>query len=206
VFDDPVSSLDQSFEEKVITRLIALSEDRQVLVFTHRLSFLGIMNHLAAAKLHQVHIRREPWGTGQPGDVPLFGKSPVAALNKLKNERVAKARKVRETVGYEGYYPLAKAICSDFRVLMERIVEFVFLADVIQRHRRDVHTKGKLGKLVKISSADCELVDEMMTKYSRYEHSQSAEAPVDVPKPAELEADIARVLDWHKDFSGRKLP
>ena len=206
VFDDPISSLDQSFEEKVIARLIELSKDRQVLVFTHRLSFLGIMNDLASGSLHDVHIRREPWGTGQPGDVPLFGKKPDKALNSLKGERVAKARKIYESDGYDDYYPHGKSICSDFRVLMERIVETVFLADVIQRHRRAVNTMGKIGNLVKITTADCALVDEMMTKYSCYEHSQSAEAPVDVPEPAELEADIDRMIEWHKDFTERKLP
>lgn len=94
VFDDPISSLDQIFEEKVIARLIELSKDRQVLVFTHRLSFLSIMSDQAGGSLHEVHIRREPWGTGEPGEVPLFGKRPDKALNSLKNERLAKAKKV----------------------------------------------------------------------------------------------------------------
>jgi len=43
IFDDPISSLDQDFEEKTIDRIIELSADRQVIVFTHRLSFLGIL-------------------------------------------------------------------------------------------------------------------------------------------------------------------
>jgi energy-coupling factor transporter ATP-binding protein EcfA2 len=40
IFDDPISSLDQEFEEKTIERLVELSKARQVIVFTHRLSFL----------------------------------------------------------------------------------------------------------------------------------------------------------------------
>lgn len=204
VFDDPISSLDQIFEEKVIARLVALSKERQVLVFTHRLSFLGMMYDLAGSDLHDVHIRREPWGTGQPGDVPLFGKRPDKALNNLKGERVAKARKAYED-GYDSYYPLAKAICSDFRILMERIVETVFLADVIQRHRRAVNTMGKIGSLVKIEKSDCDLIDAMMTKYSCYEHSQSEEAPIDVPGPDDLEDDIQRMIQWHEEFSKRDI-
>lgn len=203
VFDDPISSLDQIFEEKVISRLVELSKDRQVLVFTHRLSFLGIMNDMASEGLHDVHIRRETWGTGQPGEVPLFGKKPDKALNSLKGERVVKARKAYETDGYESYYPLAKAICSDFRILCERIVETVFLADVVQRHRRAVNTKGKIGNLAKITASDCNLIDELMTKYSCYEHSQSDEAPVDVPEPEEIEKDIDRMVEWHKEFTAR---
>lgn len=203
VFDDPISSLDQIFEEKVIARLIELSKDRQVLIFTHRLSFLGIVNDQAGGVIHDVHIRREPWGTGQPSEVPLFGKRPDKALINLKGERVARARKVFLNYGNDGYYPLAKAICSDFRILLERIVETVFLADVVQRHRRAVNTMGKIGNLAKIEKKDCDLIDEMMTKYSCYEHSQSDEAPVDVPEPDQIEADIDQMIEWHKEFTGR---
>ena len=203
VFDDPISSLDQIFEERVIARLIELSKDRQVLVFTHRLSFLGIMNDQAEGAVHDVHIRREPWGTGQPGEVPLFGKRPDKALASLKGERVSKARKVLKNDGSDEYYPLAKAICSDFRILLERIVETVFLADIVQRHRRSVNTMGKIGNLAKIEKKDCDLIDEMMTKYSCYEHSQSDESPVDVPQPEQIDADIDRMIEWHKEFAAR---
>ena len=203
VFDDPISSLDQVFEEKVIARLIELSRDRQVLVFSHRLSFLGIMSDLAGGGLNDIQIRREPWGTGEPGEVPLFGKRPDKALNNLKGERLVKAKKVYANEGSEPYYIHGKSICSDFRILMERIVETVFLADVVQRHRRAVNTMGKIGNLVKITTSDCELIDQMMTKYSCYEHSQSSEAPVDVPEPDELEKDIEKMIDWHNEFSKR---
>ena len=159
VFDDPISSLDQIFEEKVIARLVELSQDRQVLVLTHRLSFLGLMNDLSDSGLNEVHIRREPWGTGQPGAIPIFGKRPDRALNQLKDERVSKAKKVYESEGSDSYYIHAKSICSDFRILIERLVETVFLADVVQRHRRAVNTKGKIENLLKINADDCALVD-----------------------------------------------
>ncbi|MDD2309196.1 MAG: AAA family ATPase [Desulfuromonadaceae bacterium] len=201
IFDDPISSLDQDFEEKTIDRLIMLSATRQVLIFTHRLSFLGILNDKASPDI--VCIRHEPWGTGEPGEVPLFGKNPEGVLKVLRDERLKQAEKVLKQDGSEAYYPLAKGICSDFRILIERIVELVFLADVIQRHRREVHTKNKIGKLAKITSDDCLLVDEFMGKYSCYEHSQSAEAPVDVPPPNDLYDDINKLLTWHGEFKGR---
>lgn len=76
---------------------------------------------------------------------------------------------------------------------MERIVETVFLTDVVQRHRRAVMTT-KAGNLAKIKTADCDLIEEMMTKYSCYEHSQSNEAPVDVPDPEDIEKNIDRMI------------
>jgi len=206
IFDDPISSLGQRFEEKTIDRLIELSADRQVIVFTHRLSFVSILNDKSDSEVSNIHIRRQPWGTGEPGEIPLFGRRPDRALNALGNERVSRARTAFNEEGFDEYYPLGKAICSDFRILIERIVETVFLADVIQRHRRAVNTMGKVQELTKINLSDCNLIDEMMTKYSAYEHSQSQEAPVEIPEPDELASDIERMVDWHTEFKGRPIP
>ncbi len=202
VFDDPISSLDQDFEEATIRRLILLSESRQVIIFTHRLSFLGIINN-NADDLTQIHIRKEPWGSGEIGEIPLFGKSPEKALKNLKNNRLIQARKAYEEEGNDIYYPLAKAICSDYRILLERVVEFYFLADVVQRHRRSVNTMGKINKLAKITEDDCKLIDTYMTKYSAYEHSQPLETPPIVPLPDELESDIDAILNWYTEFKVR---
>lgn len=203
IFDDPISSLDQSWEEKTIDRVISLSQSRQVIIFTHRLSLLGIITDKADDDLHAVHISREPWGTGQPGDVPLFGKRPDKALSNLKNDRLAKAKRTFNEEGGEAYYPFGKAICSDLRILTERIVELIFLADVVQRHRRAVHTDGKIHQLAKITLSDCAMIDELMTKYSCYEHSQSYEAPVAIPDPDDIGSDIDRLLAWHNEFKDR---
>lgn len=204
VFDDPISSLDQTWEEKTIERLIELSQTRQVIIFTHRLSMLGMLSE-KAAQINAIHIRQEPWGAGEVGEVPLYGKKPESALKDLKNTRLSAARKIYLSEGLGVYYPLAKAICSDLRILTERIVEFVFLADVIQRHRRAINTLGKIHKLAKINSKDCDLIQEIMTKYSCYEHSQSLEAPTELPEPDELQADIDKLLDWHAEFIKRSI-
>lgn len=203
VFDDPISSLDQDFEESVIARLVELSQERQVLVFTHRLSFLSMINGLAGGDLTDVHIRRDSRGTGQPGEVPLFGNRPEKALNRLKNERLHKAKNCFNDGDYEEYQTAAKSICGDFRILMERFVEHVLLGEVVLRFRRSVQTMNRIENLAKISSADCELIDEMMTKYSFHEHSQPEETPIDVPEPDEIEKDIDRVIDWHNEFKQR---
>lgn len=204
IFDDPISSLDQAWEERTIERLVQLSESRQVIVFTHRLSFMGLIGE-KARDVASVHIRQESWGAGETGDVPLYGKRPDSALKDLNNTRLSKARNTLQMEGGEAYYPLGKAICSDFRILLERMVEFVLLADVIQRHRRDVTTKGKIKNLAKIIPSDCELIEELMSKYSRYEHSQSNEAPVEIPSPDELGEDITRLLTWHGEFTNRSI-
>ncbi len=202
IFDDPISSLDQDYEEKTIDRLIDLSSERQVIVMTHRLSFVKIVGDKVDPNV--IAVRQEVWGTGQPAEVPIFAKNPEKSLNDLRDRRLAQARKVLfEDKDSESYYPLARAICTDFRILIERIVEIVLLADVIQRYRRDIHTKGKIDLLAKITKEDCQLVQKYMTKYSYYEHSQPFETPIEVPGPDELKADLDEVVDWLKAYKQR---
>ena len=56
---------------------------------------------------------------------------------------------------------------------------------------------------MKINEADCTYFDELMTKYSRYEHSQPLEAPVILPAPDEFEADFKALKKWQEDFKTR---
>jgi hypothetical protein len=206
VFDDPISSLDQSFEEAVVQRLVRLAADRQVIVFTHRISLLVLLQDYGKKEERDPKVtcvRSEAWGTGEPGDTPLFAKKPEKALNTLLNDSLAKARNTLQKEGQSSYSLLAKAICSDFRIVLERMIEADLLADVVQRFRRAITTQGKLEKLPKITPEDCRLFDELMTKYSRYEHSQPNEAPVVLPDPEELKADLESLRDWRTSFIAR---
>jgi len=208
VFDDPISSLDQAYEEAVVQRLCAIASERQVIIFTHRLSLLGMVQDYAkkvSIEPEIICIREESWGTGEPGDTPLFAKKPDKALNQLINDRLSKAKKLLNEHGKEVYEPYAKALCSDFRILLERMIECELIADVVQRYRRAINTMGKIGNLAKISEADCKYFDDLMTKYSRYEHSQPLEAPVPLPEPDELETDFTALKDWQAEFKKRPL-
>ena len=208
IFDDPISSLDQSYEEAVVQRLIELSQSRQVIIFTHRLSLLGLIQEYSK-KVGQepeiICIRAETWGTGEPGDTPLFVKKPDKALNSLINDRLSNAKKLLQEHGKDVYEPYAKSLCSDFRILLERMIEFELMADVVGRYRRDINTKNKIHKLALISEQDCHYFDRLMTKYSRYVHSQPFDAPVSLPEPDELENDLNELKKWQANFKKRSV-
>jgi energy-coupling factor transporter ATP-binding protein EcfA2 len=209
VFDDPISSLDQDFEESVAARLVALAKKRQVIAFTHRLSMLTHLEDLARQAgivPRVVALTREPWGAGEPGETPFAARNPEGFINGLLNERLARASKVLANSGRAEYGLHAKGICSDVRILVERLVEDTLVNQVVRRFRRAVHTQNRIGALAKIKPEDCQMIDELMTKYSRYEHSQPDEAPVLLPEPDEIAADLTRLQSWLKEFSGRKIP
>ena len=129
VFDDPISSLDQTYEEKTVKRLVELSKSRQVIVFTHRLSLLCQLND-ACDIIKTLGIRRESWGTGEIGELPISAKSPKNALKDILNSKLVRAKKVLNENGTEEYYLHAKMICSDFRILIERTVEYHLLGEL----------------------------------------------------------------------------
>lgn len=205
IFDDPISSLDQSYEEAVVQRLIELSQGKQVIVFTHRLSLLGTVRHFAdkkAIKPDVVSIRAAGWGTGEPAPIPLSQSDIKSALNTLMNQRYQDAKKASENGEFEHAEILLKSICSDFRTLVERSIENDLLCGVIQRFQRPVHTL-KLKELAKLKDADCNFLDSLMTKYSMFEHSQPTESPVELPKPEELFEDMSLLKAWREEYLKR---
>ncbi len=114
VFDDPISSLDQSYEEAVVQRLIELSQDKQIIIFTHRLSLLGTVRHFAekkAIKPDVVSIRSVDWGTGEPAPIPLSQSDIKSALNALMNQRYQDAKNASENGEFEYAEILLKSVC-----------------------------------------------------------------------------------------------
>lgn len=212
VFDDPISSLDHDYEWNVAVRLAQLAQKRQVLVFTHRLSLYGAMED-AAKKIGedwkrqhlQQHCIESFSGTaGHPADQAFWNANTKKANNILLS-RLDEAKKAGDTGGADAYKALAQGICSDFRKLLERTVEDDLLNQVVRRHRRSVTTDNRLAPLPLISQGDCQFIDDLMTKYSFYEHSQSSESPVFIPEAHELNRDIEALKKWREDFKNRPV-
>jgi len=157
----------------------------------------------AGIEPYVICLRNESWGAGEPGNTPIFAKKPEGALKAILGERLPKARKVFEQIGLTEYEEIAKGICGDIRILIERLVENDLLSDIVQRFRREVQTKSKIHKLAKITAEDCKLIDDYMGKYSIYEHSQPSEAPVQILDPDKIERDLQNVLMWLNEFKAR---
>ena len=206
VFDDPISSLDQNYEEAVAKRLVELSQERQVIVFTHRLSFFGLIQEYANKKdikLHNICLKKEPWGTGEPGGIPFSAKKPKEALDSLI-QRLSQAKECWEKEGIDTYNTVAKGLCSDFRITIENTIEYTLLMDVVKRHRRQIKTLNKIKNLYKIDQTDCSFLENLMTKYSKYLHSSTNEVINNIPEPEELKKDFEFLKNWIKEFEKRE--
>ena len=194
IFDDPISSLDHVYEDAAALRLIELSKSRQVIVFTHRLSLVGYLRKYAEKRGVETSLLcLSRYITGDVTDLPITLNKTHKAANRMVNERLCEAKKAF-TKSDEVYENVAKGICSDIRNLLERVVEKDLINEVVTRFSPEVNTKGKIHALAKVTEEDCTFVDEYMTKYSRYEHSQPDEAPVQLPAPDEIESDLTKII------------
>lgn len=210
IFDDPISSLDHDFEWQVATRLAQLAQTRQVLVFTHRLSLYGAMDD-AAKKIgedwRKSHLQKRciesfSGAAGHPADEAVWNANTTKANNILL-DRLNVAKKAGETEGADAYRIHAQGICAEFRKLIERTVEDDLFNGIVKRHRRSITTDNLLAPLPYITIEDCRLIDDLMTNYSCYEHSQSQEVPVFLPEELVLRADIESLKRWREDFKKR---
>ncbi|MCE4344081.1 AAA family ATPase [Xanthomonas hortorum pv. vitians] len=207
IFDDPISSLDQRYEEAVAKRLVDLAEHRQVIVFTHRLSLMVLLQNAAeqrakldqpAVKVSVESIARDGSSTGMPAQINTFSLKPQSGFGQMVGS-IGQLKKLDAPLKELAL----KAACSNFRILVERSVEDDLCSGIVNRYRREIKTLNKLKRLNAITPADCALIDGMMSKYSAFEHSQPTDSPSWLPEPDDLLADVQAMLDWTKEFNKR---
>lgn len=215
VFDDPITSLDQKYETRVAKRLIQLSLERQVIVFTHRLAFAQLLNietknyntsvdkkgNLEHASIYNIQLRKFPLGCSEP---PSFLKdvSLAKAIGHIRaNELPAIKRKQKEG-DYITADAMLKSLCSDFRKVIEQGIGQDLLSGIVSRYGREISSL-KLTRLYALTQADITLFHNMMSKYSCYEHSQPIETPLPLPDIADLETDLITMANWAKEYDKR---
>ena len=197
VVDDPISSLDYTYESKVIERLVKAAEHRQVIVFTHRISMVVGLNEEARKRnidYKEISLLSSKHKKGVPSEFSNIGGKAKGQLNKLISENLAKIKKTDEFS--EEYKSLFHNTCQDFRNVVEKSVEDHLICGVVKRFRRDIQTKNILNNLANITQEECDLINRLMTRYSYYDHSMSDETPLQEFTLEELENDLNELKEW----------
>lgn len=197
VFDDPVSSLDHRYRQRVARRLALDAKKRQVIIFTHDLYFLSLLlGEAEALKVSMMAqtVARHPQGFGvaEP-DLPFGAKTTSARVKALRAEHpeIAKLYKA----GNEGEYRRrAVDAYRQLRDTWERAVEEVLFRKVVERFRNSVQTL-RLREVV-VEDADYAQVDRGMSKCSKYAHDAAPASGVAIPDPTELLNDITELDEW----------
>lgn len=205
MLDDPVSSLDHRRRWEVAERLAKESLTRQVIIFTHDIYFLLILEQKAeevGATLTKNYIRRTAEGYGvHSEDLPFDVLGTKDRLGRLRQVLVDVSKAASE--GNEDLQRLLTARCyGQLRLAWERCIEEVLLNGAVQRFSEGVSTQRLKG--VTVTDDDYREIDAGMTKCSKFEHDAAAVVGrLPIPAPDELSDDIEKLAKWRQTLNKR---
>lgn len=198
VLDDPVSSLDHRRRWEVAERLALESLTRQVIVFTHDIYFLCILEQKSeelGAALTKNYIRRTAQGYGVHSlDLPFDVVGTKDRLARLRQELV-EVRRAQKNGDDDEYRRLTSACYGRLRLAWERCIEEVLLNGAVQRFGEGVSTQRL--KSVVVNDDDYREIENGMSKSSKFEHDAATTVGrLPMPEPDELEQDIEKLSTW----------
>ena len=191
VLDDPVCSLDHKRRSLIVKRLIEEAQIRQVVIFTHEITFF--MELKTEAERNGVMFEQETIRKicDQPGDIstliPWQGMNVKDRTGKLKND-LQKIVSVFNSGDMDTYYYKAKEWCELLRESWERAVEEILFNDAIQRYNPCVQTQ-RLRKAPFTHDLYTEL-EHGMTECSAWCHDQARAINANIPSADDLKSYI----------------
>lgn len=190
IFDDPTNSMDSEYEEKIVKRLIELSFDRQVIIFTHRIPMATMLFTLKERQsVKCIRLLSEPVGA-----VSSDKSFIIDNVSKNLNMLISEAKNIKNCTP-DIVEKSKLVLVTKMRKLIEQLIEDVLFDKIIKRFRRDVHS-GRLRRIAAIEEYDILFVDKLMSKYSTYVHPQ----PSDTPETDSFKDDIIEDLNEIRKF------
>ena len=200
VFDDPVNSLDHLIIQDVAKRLVDLSKERQVIVFTHNViffnAFFGWQSHVLYRgntdfKFYEVKSDTQKTGILNDG-APINSLSTYRGkVSNICNNGIE--NKNENEVAAEGYDYL--------RTSLELLVSKKIFQDVIDRYRPNLKMTlfpAIKGDKIEAHKAEIDTIFGRASGYIRaHSHPEEQHAP---PTMHDLRADFERFKLIESDF------
>ena len=206
VFDDPVNSLDHLWREKFAFRIVEESKTRQVVVLTHDLPFLKMLEDVANQLQLPISIsaiRRHGKLAGYPMNEPPWGTlSTKARIGRLK-QQLPQLKKQFDSPDQEPYFQVVNSFYDQLRRTWERLVEEWLFNGVIERFGLGIQTK-KLDKIDTIDANDNKIISDAMSKCSSYVHDTASALGISSPDYDELVNDLKVLEDYFGALKKRR--
>lgn len=209
IFDDPVSSLDHKWRDRIGGRIVEEAINRQVIVFTHDITFLLMLqehSERAGVNLEIKSLTRKKKETGIIASNPPWDAMPVSKrIGILKNAYQA-LEKIERTETEESYKEKAKPLYGRLRESWERFVEEVMLNGAIQRFGREIQTQ-RIKAVIDLTDSDYSILDDNMSKCSKYfwGHDSSGALIEEMPNSSEFLSDVKVLEDFVKLIRDRRI-
>lgn len=208
IFDDPVSSLDHKWRNKISKRIVEEALERQVIVFTHDITFLLMMQEHSESLNCDLDIKsltRKKTETGIIASNPPWDALPVGKRIGLLKSAYQQLEKIERTETEEVYKERAKHLYGKLRETWERFIEEIFLNGAIQRFGRAIQTQ-RLSKIIDLTEDDYNLVDVNMSKCSTYftGHDTAGTLIEEMPDSNEFLADLTILENYVAEIRKRR--
>ena len=170
VFDDPVTSLDHKWRNRIAKRIIEESKVRQVVLFTHDITFLMNLQEHSSKLDTEIHVRsltRKRIETGIVIENPPWDATSVKVRLGILNSMAQDLLNIYNKETEEVYKIAVKRFYGKLRETWERFIEEDFLNQTVTRFGREIQT-SRLKKVVKLKEQDYWVIDENMKKCSTY--------------------------------------
>lgn len=205
ILDDPVSSLDHVRRGRVASRLAALAQTRQVIVFTHDVALVSDLKREAqglSVGICERSVARHRGGEKKPGrtsgEHPWKAKDVGERLNELRTD-VAHMKQEQATWDDKTHEETVAAWAGRLSETWERIFNQEILCQVLAEGGLEVRPK-MVRILTKFGQSD---EDEFQASYSRVSqwasrHDKSTLTNYVPPELGDLETELDRVEAWFK--------
>lgn len=205
LFDDPVCSLDHLWREKIAERLLQEAKKRQVIVFTHDLTFASLLDNLASSARHNLTIthrtvqRRGDAGAGFCGEGMSWVNMPTKGRRGALAEELVRLKKLNKN-GDPSYEREIVFWYGKLREAWERAVEELLFNGAVVRFRRSIETSRLKKALDAVKSTDFQTIEKGMSRCSQFlpGHDTAAELNAPTPSTQDADSDFNDFENWTK--------
>jgi hypothetical protein len=192
------------YRDLIATKIVQLSQSRQIVVFTHDLSFLRLLidTHKTTTTTHCTVIGIDKYN-GISGivtdEIPYLAKNVqerVDSIRRILTEHDALA--LTDAHGRETKLDSAR---KRFRMLLERSVEEILSNKTYERFNKNIHLKkGNLSSYIVTEQTDVDFLLNLFGKYSVTEHDGGTSTIPQLPNKTEIAQDITNYSNWKNAF------
>jgi len=201
IFDDPVNSLDHIRRQTIAERFVEESKVRQVIVFTHDITFLHALQTLAEEETVDCIVTTIRKIGNTPGvinnSLPWIASNVKERVKKL-NEAISNLKKLETGTDPETYFEEAKKWCGLLRETWERAIEELLFNDAIQRFSPSIQTK-RIERM-KFTPDLYKEIEKGMADCSNWVHDQARPINNPPPKVVKLETFLSAFNEFVKKF------
>ena len=209
ILDDPVTSLDHIRRDLVATRLVALAENRQVILFTHDVAFVADLKREASAKgvsVAERSVTRSRTDERKPGACtkkhPWKAKDVPARLNELRQE-LGRIRKESSTWDEKQYDDAAAVWAGNLSETWERIFSQEIVGPVLAEGGLEVRPM-MVKVLARFSDEDHREFEGSYKRTSQWakRHDKSVAVNYVAPDINKLDEELRLVENWFNRVKG----